>query len=124
MEKISDRLLAAMRDADITYVELAKQTGISKSALQRYATGETEKIPLDRIELIARALNVSAAYLLGWENNPPVPFDEGVWEKICEDDVKILIMNWIANMDHEQPIQIIKILSAITGKEIPPSLLE
>jgi len=42
-------------------------TGIPKSAIQRYATGETEKIPLDRLELLAQALGISSAYLMGWE---------------------------------------------------------
>ena len=56
-----------MKDNSTTYIDLAKATGISKSALQRYATGETEKIPLDRLESIAEALGVSAAYLMGWE---------------------------------------------------------
>lgn len=49
-----------------SYPELAKLTGISKSSLQRYATGETKKIPLDCIEAIARVTNVSPAYLMGW----------------------------------------------------------
>ena len=40
---------------------------ISKSALQRYATGETAKIPLDRLKLMADALGVSQAHLMGWE---------------------------------------------------------
>ena len=43
-------------------------TGIPKSAIQRYATGETEKIPLDRLELLAQALGISSAYLMGWED--------------------------------------------------------
>lgn len=68
MEKIADRLMKAMKDNNVTYIELAKATNISKSALQRYATGETEKIPLDRLEAIANAIGVSAAYLMGWEN--------------------------------------------------------
>lgn len=67
MGKIADRLMTAMKSSKITYVELARRTGISKSALQRYATGETEKIPLDRLEQMAQALDVSAEYLLGWE---------------------------------------------------------
>ena len=44
-------------------------TGIPKSALQRYATGETEKIPINRLQIIAKALNVSAEYLMGWDES-------------------------------------------------------
>ncbi len=50
----------------MSYGELSQLTGIHKSMLQRYVTGEVRKIPLARIELIAGALGCSTAYLLGW----------------------------------------------------------
>lgn len=68
MSDISNRILQLITDKKMSYSDLSKHTGIPKSALQRYATGETPKIPLDRLELIAGALGVSAAYLMGWEN--------------------------------------------------------
>ncbi len=53
----------------ISYGELSKKTNIPKSALQRYATGETEKIPITRIEVIAKALNTTAQFIMGWDEN-------------------------------------------------------
>lgn len=66
---MSERIQTAMREAGLSYGELAKRTGIPKSALQRYATGSTRKIPTDRVEAIARHTGVTAGYLLGWESN-------------------------------------------------------
>lgn len=66
MSEISDRLLNLINSNNTSYGELSKLTGIPKSALQRYATGETEKIPITRIELMAKALHSNAAYLMGW----------------------------------------------------------
>lgn len=71
MSKISDRLYNLIIEKGISYGELSKLTGIPKSALQRYATGETEKIPIDRIEAMAKALNSSAAFIMGWEEDFP-----------------------------------------------------
>ena len=67
MNRISGRLLALIAKRGMSYGELAEQTGIPKSALQRYATGETVKIPLERLEALAIALGVAPGYLLGWE---------------------------------------------------------
>lgn len=67
MSDRSDRILRAIQSAKLSYGTLHELTGIPKSALQRYATGETEKIPIDRIELIAKATGVSATYLMGWD---------------------------------------------------------
>lgn len=77
MNEIASRIMMAIEDAEISYGELSKLTGIPKSALQRYATGATEKIPIPRLEAIASALNVTADYLLGWESTEkPIPEDE------------------------------------------------
>lgn len=69
MSEISQRLYELITNNNISYGELSKLTGIPKSALQRYATGETEKIPISRIELMAKALHTTAAFIMGWENN-------------------------------------------------------
>ena len=69
MSEISKRILEILQSKDISYGELSEKTAIPKSALQRYATGQTEKIPIDRLQTIARAIGVSTAYLMGWENS-------------------------------------------------------
>ena len=69
MSEISKRLLQLIEDNDISYGELSKKTNIPKSALQRYATGETEKIPITRIEVIAKALKTTAQFIMGWDEN-------------------------------------------------------
>lgn len=69
MSEISKRILAVLQDKSISYGELSEKTSIPKSALQRYATGQTEKIPIDRLQIIAGAIGVSTAYLMGWENS-------------------------------------------------------
>ena len=67
MLEISDRILSLINENGISYGNLTKLTGIPKSALQRYATGETKKIPIDRIEKIAIALHSTPEYILGWD---------------------------------------------------------
>ena len=66
IKQICDRILKTMELNDISYGELSTMTGIPKSALHRYATCETPKIPLERIQLIAKALGVSSAWIMGW----------------------------------------------------------
>lgn len=63
--EVVDRLNKAIKDRNLSYVELEKLTKISKSALQRYASGQTKKIPLDVITSIAPILGVTPQYLMG-----------------------------------------------------------
>ena len=74
MSEVSERLYAEIEKAGISYGELSKMTGIPKSSIQRYATGQT-KIPIDCIPLLASALDVSGRYLMGWEDNPVSYYD-------------------------------------------------
>jgi repressor LexA len=69
MNERAKRIYEAIERSGYSYPELSKITGISKSSLQRYATGETVKIPIDSIEAIAKATNTSAKYLMCWESS-------------------------------------------------------
>lgn len=74
---ISENLNAAIQKSGISYRELSDRTGVPKSAIQRYASGETEKIPIDRLKLICEALGINVAYIMGWDSDasasPSVP---------------------------------------------------
>lgn len=76
MNSISQRILCIITEKDISYGELSKLTGIPKSALQRYATGQTEKIPIDRLQSIAKAIGTTPEYLMGWEEEKPAEASE------------------------------------------------
>jgi len=66
MRDITSKLTDAFNNSRMTFEELSDKTGIPKSALHRYMTGETPKIPLDRFEIICKALDLDAAATLGW----------------------------------------------------------
>lgn len=67
MSEMSQRILEIILSKEISYGELADRTGIPKSALQRYATGATEKIPIDRLIRIANALGVDPYSLMDFD---------------------------------------------------------
>lgn len=68
MENIIAKIKKRRTDLNMSYQELANKTGLSKSTLQRYETGAIKNMPIDKLEILASALNVSPAYLMGWEN--------------------------------------------------------
>jgi len=67
MKEWNKRINELLSSTDESLRSVAKATRIPKSALQRYATGETENIPIDRIQRIVRHFEVTPAYILGWE---------------------------------------------------------
>ena len=69
----SERIKALVDSSEMSYQDLEKLTGIKKSSLQRYASGATTKIPLDVIEKLSVAFNVSQEYLMGWDEKKNSP---------------------------------------------------
>lgn len=68
IELIIGRLKECIENSSFSYVDLEKITGIPKSNIQRYANGATKKIPVDAIQLIAKAVGISDAYIMGWSD--------------------------------------------------------
>ena len=122
MNDIAQRVLNIMAEKKISYGELSKATGVPKSALQRYATGETDKIPIDRLELIAAALGVNTEYLVGWEDAQPILSNDaqhiGVLYDRADDVDKMLTHNVLDKYDEE------KIVTISTSMKNPGGFLE
>ncbi len=68
---VSERIRNQMQKLGLSYGELADRSGLAKSAVHRYATGQTDKIPTEALEKLAHALGVAPAYLTGWEAERP-----------------------------------------------------
>ena len=64
IERIKERRLKL----EMSYQDLSNATGISKSTLQRYETGYIKKVPINQIEILAKALHTTPSYLMGWDN--------------------------------------------------------
>ena len=81
------RIKAILTDSDISIRKLGVLTGIPPATISRYIGTETQKMPLDKLELIASALNVTPSYLMGWEdgNVYHCPDDENPYElELCD----------------------------------------
>ncbi|MCC0700367.1 helix-turn-helix transcriptional regulator [Clostridioides sp. ZZV15-6383] len=69
MIEITNRIKNKRLELNMSYQDLANKTGLSKSTLQRYETGTIKNIPLDKLEILAHALNESPAFIMGWSKN-------------------------------------------------------
>ncbi|WP_040328562.1 helix-turn-helix domain-containing protein [Clostridium ihumii] len=67
METIINRIKNRRIELMLSYQDLANKTGLSKSTLQRYETGSIKNMPLDKLEILAEALNIEPYYLMGWD---------------------------------------------------------
>ncbi|MCI8749413.1 MAG: helix-turn-helix transcriptional regulator [Lachnospiraceae bacterium] len=66
---VGDRIRKQRELAGITQTDLANMVKVSKQTLNKYEKNTITNIPSDKIEEIAKVLNISPAYLMGWEDN-------------------------------------------------------
>lgn len=68
---IGERIKKAREEKNVSQTELASAVKISKQNLYKYENNIITNIPSDRIEAIAKYLDISPAYIMGWENKTP-----------------------------------------------------
>ena len=96
---IIERLKTSIEKSNISYAELERRTGTAKSSIHRYATGETQKIPVDFIVSVAPHLGVTPQYLMGWEDeNTEIPANDdrdseivGMFSELTDEEKKSVL---------------------------------
>ncbi len=76
----ADRIRAEMQKHSLTLIEIEQRTGIKKSSMQRYVSGETGKIPMSAIEKLSKLFGVSGEYLMGWDEKKDSPSEQTLTE--------------------------------------------
>ena len=71
MEEVNNivkRIKKRRLELEYSFQDLADKTNMSKSTLQRYETGAIRNLPLDKLEILATALQTTPSYLMGWND--------------------------------------------------------
>lgn len=119
IKEVIRRLKESIENSGLTYEQLEKKTGISRSSLQRYANGITAKIPVDAIQAISDALGIKAEYILGWDDAKPASDDIELQEYLEElrtrPEMRMLFKT-ARGSTKEDVEKAVKIIEALSGK--------
>ena len=85
-KELCDRLQEAMSIRGLRAVDIVEKTGIPKGTISYYISGKTEP-KSDRLYLIAQALDVSEAWLLGYD----VPMARTIEQKKNDQLAKLIV---------------------------------
>lgn len=64
---IQERIRNRRNELSMSAETLAEKIGVAKSTVLRYESKGIEKLPIDLVRPLAKALDVSPSYLLGWD---------------------------------------------------------
>lgn len=66
-EQIHERIKRLRKQNKLSVDEIVKKLNISRATYYRYESNEIEKLPLTILEPLAKILNTTPAYLMGWQ---------------------------------------------------------
>lgn len=98
---VGKRIKERRIELNISVDELAKRLNKNRTTVYRYEKGDIENLPMDILGPLAKALNTTPAYLMGWDSKPNSTIntitdyyrlsteDLTKGESECEDNVRI-----------------------------------
>jgi repressor LexA len=64
---VGERIKKRRKQLKLSVDELAKKLGKNRATIYRYESNDIENMPYEIVEPLAKALNVSPAYIMGWD---------------------------------------------------------
>lgn len=107
---IMNRIQSKRIELKLSYQDLANKTGLSKSTLQRYETGSIRNIPLDKLEILANALEVSPMWIIGYD----LPIERESSNNVNPDSKDNILLNNFNMLNEEGKDEAIKRVQELT----------
>ncbi|MDU2490433.1 MAG: helix-turn-helix domain-containing protein [Clostridium celatum] len=107
---IMNRIQSKRIELKLSYQDLANKTGLSKSTLQRYETGSIRNIPLDKLEILANALEVSPMWIIGYD----IPTEKESCNTVNSNDKDNILLNSFNKLNEEGKNEAIKRVQELT----------
>lgn len=109
---VGERIKVYREAKGISQVDLAKQVGVSKQTLYKYENNIITNIPSDKIESIAKRLDVSPAAIMNWEQSDDIELQEYLEELKNRSEMRMLF-SLAKNATKEDVLQAVKIIEAL-----------
>lgn len=93
---VGDRIRKQRELSGISQTELAEKIAVKKQTLYKYEMNLITNIPNDVIEKIAKILNVSESYLMGWDKKDRLSNDniELDYMLLTDDNLRGLLLEY------------------------------
>lgn len=105
---LGEKIRVSREKAGLTMEELGKKCSTTKQTIYKYETGKVTNIPLDRLMKIADAVDVSASYLMGWEDIDAEQLTDGELS-----EVKRSLIQFAQSLTDEQAALALRVLRSI-----------
>lgn len=110
---IGEKIKFLRLQANLTLEQVAEKVGVGKSTVRKWETGIIANMKGDKIGALAKALNTTPAYLIGWdtENNKSLPEEKTLGINInALSPAKIQLIQAIQSLSDKQVASLLPFL--------------
>lgn len=75
---MNDKIKKRRLELGMTIEDVARLIGVSGATVSRWETGDIENMRRDKIALLAKALQVSPSFIMGWDEDTDSAIDEDI----------------------------------------------
>ncbi len=98
-----ERIKKRRKELGLSADDLAERLGISRSTVYRYESGFIEKLPMDFLEPLSKALQTTPAYIMGWKKEDNT---KGTTPSPSEVDPDMFVLYMYKKLDTEDRAEI------------------
>jgi transcriptional regulator with XRE-family HTH domain len=110
---IGERIKQKRKELRMSADELGRRLGKDRSTIYRYEKGDIEKLPLDILEPIAKALQTTPQYLMGWtETQQKNDVIADIVIRLRTDDEFLSVVELLNNLDNSKISGVKQLLNA------------
>lgn len=116
MDKTRTRIKELRLAKGMTLEEVGKAVGVGKSTVRKWENGIIQNMKRDKIANLAKALDVSPSYLMGWDDPEPSPAAETgtVLGKAARDPNQIKLLGNYQQLDNGNREKLLQFSEALT----------
>jgi len=75
MSSLQNKIHARRKKLGLTLAQVGDKLGVTRATVLRWENGQIKHIKQDKLQLLAEILQVSCAYLLGFDDEPELPYN-------------------------------------------------
>lgn len=115
---VGQRIKQRRKELKISADKLGEALGKDRSTIYRYEKGDIEKLPLDILEPIAKVLQTTPQYLMGWEKvQKKNDILSDIILKMNEDAELLEMVETLSNLGFEKREAVKSVLNAFSTTE-------
>lgn len=118
--RVGERIKSRRKEIGLSAEQVAKELGVSPATVYRYESNDIMNMRIDKLEPIAKALRITPAYLMGWEDdkkeNPPAE-SQRILESVNSSENIDLLLHIIKNEASLSREQLLKLQGFVSALE-------